>query len=206
MKADLHCHTKLSDGTLGIDDIIILAKNENGRQAINDILSEANITGYYYRPRIDIDLLLSLPPNDVMICTACVAYWHYDDIEDITLKLFNHFKNNFYLEIQNHNTEKQINLNKRIRDLSYKYNIPMIAGLDSHYIYPEDAEIRTAALESKGIRYEDEDGWYMDYPSDEECFARFQAQVAHWPLVIQGSSLQPLSCEHFVKRIATKRV
>lgn len=156
--------------------IVVLAKNENGRQAINDILSEANITGYYYRPRVDIELLLSLPPNDVMICTACVAYWHYDDIEDITLKLFNHFKNNFYLEIQNHNTEKQINLNQRIKSLSYKYNIPMIAGLDSHYIYPKDAEIRTAALESKGIRYEDEDGWYMDYPSDEECFARFQAQ------------------------------
>ena len=35
--------------------IIILAKTENGRQAINDILSEANISGYYYKPRIDLE-------------------------------------------------------------------------------------------------------------------------------------------------------
>lgn len=156
--------------------IVILARNENGRQAINDILSEANLTGYYYRPRLDINLIMSLPADDVFITTACVAFWGYEDIEDVVVKLKKHFKSNFMLEIQNHNTEKQIRLNKYIKKLSHKYNIPMIAGLDSHYIFPEDAIIRDEALLSKGIRYEDEDGWYMDYPSDEECFARFKRQ------------------------------
>ena len=47
--------------------IVLLAKSEMGRQAINDVLSEANISGYYYRPRIDIPLLLSLPKNDVFV-------------------------------------------------------------------------------------------------------------------------------------------
>ena len=37
------------------------AQNENGRQSINDILAEANITGFYYQPRIDLELILSLP-------------------------------------------------------------------------------------------------------------------------------------------------
>ena len=108
--------------------IIILAKTETGRQAINDILAEASITGYYFRPRVDLELLLSLPPKDVFITTACIAFWKYDDIEDIVLKLHNHFKENFMLEIQNHDTEKQINLNKRIIELSNKYDIQMIVG------------------------------------------------------------------------------
>ena len=87
--------------------IIILAKNNNGREALNDILSEASITGYYYKPRVDLDLLLSLPPEDVFITTACIAFSGYDDVDDIILKLHNHFKNNFMLEIQYHNTDKQ---------------------------------------------------------------------------------------------------
>ena len=53
--------------------ICLLAKNENGRKAINRILSEANLTGFYYRARIDYDLLMSLPEDDVWITTACIG-------------------------------------------------------------------------------------------------------------------------------------
>ena len=156
--------------------IIIMAKNENGRQAINDVLSEANITGYYYKPRLDLSLIMSLPPEDVFITTACVAFWGYEDIEEIIVRFASHFKENFMLEIQYHNTPAQIQLNQQIKLLSDKYGIQLIAGMDSHYIYPSEAVLRDEALISKGIRYEDEDGWYLDYPSDEECFARFKVQ------------------------------
>lgn len=156
--------------------IILLAKNENGRRAINRILSDANETGYYFRPRVDIELLLSLPANDVFITSACVAFWHYEDIEDIIEKLHNHFGNNFMLEIQNHDTEKQIELNKRILSVSNRFGIEMIAGLDSHYIYPEDAGQRDYVLAAKNVRYEDEDGWYMDYPDDKTVMNRFLKQ------------------------------
>lgn len=158
--------------------IIILAKNENGRQAINELLSQANETGYYYRPRIDREMIFTLPPRDVFITSRCVAFWGYglEDSDELILALKNYFKDNFMLEIQNHSTEKQIALNVHIKELSKKYNIPMIAGLDSHYIYPEDAIMRDEALKSKGIDYADEQGWYMDYPSDVVCFERFKAQ------------------------------
>ena len=52
----------------------------------------------------------------------------------------------------------------------------MIVGLDSHYIYPEQADERQYILEAKKVEYEDEDGWYMDYPSDEEVLRRFLDQ------------------------------
>jgi DNA polymerase III alpha subunit len=156
--------------------IIMLAKNENGRRAINSILSTANEDGYYFRPRVDVELLLSLPADDVMITTACIAFWHYDDIEDILVQLHNHFKKNLFLEIQYHDTEPQAKLNRRILALSEKYGIEMIVGMDSHYIYPEQSKERDYILAAKNIHYEDEDGWFMDYPDDETTMNRFLKQ------------------------------
>lgn len=156
--------------------IIMLAKNENGRRAINSILSTANEDGYYFRPRVDVELLLSLPADDVMITTACIAFWHYDDIEDILVQLHNHFKKNLFLEIQYHDTESQVKLNQRILSLSEKYGIEMIVGMDSHYIYQEQSKERDYILAAKNIHYEDEDGWFMDYPDDETTMNRFLKQ------------------------------
>lgn len=153
--------------------IIILAKNENGRRQINDILSEASITGYYYRPRVDIELLLSLNPNDVFITSACVAFYKYEDIENIINTLHNHFKDNFYLEVQYHNTDMQKEINKRILNISKKYNINLIMGCDSHYIYEDDYKERDNLLIAKNVHYDDEEGWFMDYPSYDIAYQRF---------------------------------
>lgn len=152
------------------------AKNENGRQALNDVLSEANITGFYYQPRLDLALLLSLPADDIWVTTACLAFWKYEDVEEIVQKLYSHFGANFYLEVQYHNTEKQKEVNRRIVDLSNKYNIPIIMGCDSHYIHPEQEAERTSYLNSKNLFYEDEEGWFLDYPAEKEAFNRFKRQ------------------------------
>lgn len=174
---------KNKDGTIRTNKdksnnhIIILAKNENGRRAINRILSDANETGYYYKPRIDLELIFSLPADDVFITTACVAFWKYEDSDEIVRRMHNYFKDNFMLEIQNHNTAKQIMLNKHIKELSEKYNIPMIVGLDSHYIYPEQSVERDDILAGRNIQYDDNEvGWYMDYPDDDTVRHRFAEQ------------------------------
>lgn len=156
--------------------IIILAKNEDGRQEINEILSTANEDGYYYKPRLDPELIFQLNPHNVFITSACVAFWKYDSIEYLVKRFHEYFGDNFMLEIQNHNTKEQIELNQRIQELSYKYGIELIAGLDSHYIYPEQAQGRDELLKSKGIHYEDEEGWYMDYPDEDTVRRRFMAQ------------------------------
>lgn len=156
--------------------IVVLARNENGRQAINEALSVANEDGYFYKPRLDLELLLSLPPEDVFLTSACVAFWQYEDVEEIVAKLHNHFQNNFMLEIQYHNTERQKDINLRIKDIAHRLGIEMIVGLDSHYIYPEQAETRTELLLSSDIHYPDEDGWYMDYPDDATVKQRFLEQ------------------------------
>lgn len=158
--------------------IILLAKNEEGRRDINEILSIASIDGFYGQPRIDIDLLLKVNPENVMVTTACLKYWIYDDIEEITLKLFDHFGDNFFLEVQYHNTDIQKQINRRIIDLHNKYGIKIILGCDSHYIYPEQYKERNNYLEARGITYdEDEKGLYMDYPDEPEARRRLKEQA-----------------------------
>ena len=154
--------------------IILLAKNEKGRRAINLILSQANIDGFYYQPRIDLELILSLPKNDVWITTACLAgVWKYNDYEDIIVKLHEHFGENLFLEIQAHLTDKQKNVNIKALNLSNKYGIKLIAGVDSHYIDNSNRWERDEFLSSKGLSYLDEEEWFMDYPDGNTLFHRF---------------------------------
>lgn len=156
--------------------IFIAAMNEKGRRALNDVLSEANLTGFYGQPRLDIPLLLSLPKDDVVVTTACIGYWRYDDIEEITAKLHDHFGSNFFLEVQYHNTPAQIELNQRILQLREKLGAQLIMGCDSHYIYPDQAQARIDFLASKGLTYPEEDGWFMDYPDGDTAYQRFANQ------------------------------
>lgn len=146
--------------------IIICAKSNMGREAINDILSEANISGYYYRPRVDLELLMSLPPKDVFLTSACIAFSGYEDVDSVIKQLHDYFGENFMLEIQSHNTPKQIAWNSHLLELSKKWGIELFAGIDSHYIYPQDNILRDDLLASKDVHYEDEEGWFMDYPDD----------------------------------------
>lgn len=157
--------------------IILLALTDKGRRAINKAVSIANKDGYYYgRPRVDMELLLGLPPDDIMVTTACVAFWNkYDDIDAIVMLLSQHFPH-FYLEVQPHDTDKQRDINRHIIELSNVYDISIIAGCDSHYITANQAQDRDELLKSSDIHYEDEDGWYMDYPTYDELVARFKRQ------------------------------
>lgn len=156
--------------------IVLLARTDKGRKAINKILSIANKDGYYARPRIDLELIDQLPIDDVMITTACIAFWNkYDDIDDIVKYLSTSFPH-FYLEVQAHNTPEQKDLNRRIIKISEGLNVPIIAGCDSHVITESQMLDRDELLKSGNIHYEDEDGWYMDYPTYDVLFERFKQQ------------------------------
>ena len=157
--------------------LILLAKNENGRKAINRIISEANVTGFYYKARVDLTLLDTLPESDVWVTTACLGgIWKYDDAEELLVWMHEKFKNNFYIEVQYHHTLKQKVVNKRILELSEKYRIPLIAGMDSHMISNKGKEKRDIFLASRGIIYEDEYGWFLDFPSRQTAIERFRNQ------------------------------
>jgi DNA polymerase III alpha subunit len=177
--------------------IVLLAKNDNGRKKLNRAIYESYASGYYYKNRMDLEILLSLPKDDVFVTSACLAFWHsysiapdmfpfdnntnetggvdYSEIDEIVLKLYNHFTD-FYLEVQANNTDKQKEINKHILELHYKYGIPLIAGTDTHVIYEKQLEDRDDLLRSNHISYPEETGWFMDLPTLKVFIERFQKQ------------------------------
>ena len=159
--------------------IMLVAMNDNGRKEINKIMSLANTDGFYYKPRIDLKCLLSLTPSDVIITTACVAspMFKGENWEESFLKpVYNHFGKNFYLEVQNHNELVQIRHNERLLEVKRKYGIQLIHANDSHYIKPEDAKYRDLFLNAKGMHYEDESNFILDYPDSETIIERYRIQ------------------------------
>ena len=154
--------------------IIIIALNYDGIRELNDIISESNITGMYYKPRIDDELLFSLTPSNFIITTACVAgLWNN---KELILRLKDYFGFNFYLEVQDHNVEIQKEVNRYVLELSKRYNIRIIHANDSHYIYPQDSKDRDLFLKAKGIIYEEENDFILDYPDYDEIVKRYEIQ------------------------------
>jgi DNA polymerase III alpha subunit len=158
--------------------IMLVAMTENARQKINKIMSVANTDGYYYKPRIDLKLLLSLPADEVVVTTACIAgrMFKEDWETKFLIPVKNHFKKNFFLEVQAHVDAKQTEYNKKILDAHRKYNVQLIHANDSHYIYPKDAKNRDLFLKAKGIVYEEEGGFVLDYPDSDEIYKRYAQQ------------------------------
>lgn len=158
--------------------IILLAKNDNGRKKLNRAIYESFKTGYYYKGRMDLDILLNLPSSDICCTTACVAFWNKYDLthlDDVVLRLNDHF-DDFYLEVQANNTDTQKSVNKHILDLHDKYNIPIIGATDSHEITLPQMDDREYLLKSNKINYPEEDGNYMDFPSYNTLVERFKKQ------------------------------
>ena len=176
--------------------IILIAMTEKARYEINKIISIANTDGFYYKPRIGLKELLSLTPTDTIVTTACIASrlsaalprfnaetneWENPDPEKtwyykFLLPIKNHFDSNFFLEVQSHNVWEQANYNKMILALHKEYNIPIIHANDSHYIYEGDSYYRDLFLKAKGIFYEEEKGFKLDYPDYDEILERYKAQ------------------------------
>ena len=188
--------------------IIIIGKNQDAFYQLNEIMSEANKTGFYYKPRIDLKLLLSLNHNNFYITSACIAgVLRNEEAKNIFLEpLLKHFDKNFYLEVQSHPHQRQAAHNSNMLDLSRRYGVKIIHANDSHYIFPEQSKDRDKFLQGKGMRYEEEDGFVLDYPDHETIIQRYKNQGILSDIQIQESLKNTLifdNCEdlYFSKEI-----
>ena len=81
--------------------LVLIALNKNGYRKINLIQSLANQEGFYFHPRVDLELLLTLPKDDVVVTTACLASPLFKSEtyeEDFLIPMYEHFGDNFMLE------------------------------------------------------------------------------------------------------------
>lgn len=189
--------------------LMMVARNEEGKRAMTRIMSESYKTGFYHKPRIDKELLLSLNPNDVLVTTACVGSYigkHDNYEEDFIVPLHNHFGNNFYLEIQDNAHPIQVEYNKKILDLHNKYNIEMFHACDTHYILPEDDKYRDMFLKGKKIFYPDEDGFIMDYPDSDLIFDRYKKQGVFTKEQIEKAINNTLVVDEFEDIVMKKNI
>lgn len=188
--------------------IIIIAKNQDGFYELNEIMSESNRSGFYYKPRIDIELIKRLNPNNFFITSACVGgiLRPSDDMKTLFEAVYGHFGKNFYLEVQNHPFDIQINHNRNMLMLKQHYNMQIIHANDSHYIYPEQAKDRVKFLKGKGINYGDEDSFVLDFPDYDTVVERYKKQglLSDWQIKeAMDNTLIFDKCEelHFDKEI-----
>ena len=131
--------------------LILLVKNEEGYKNLVKLVTEAHLKGFYYKPRVDDDLL-SEHSQGLIALSAClqgkipqlILGKKIKEAEKTARKYQEIFgKDNFYLELQHHpGIPEQEKINKVLISFSKKLNIPLVATNDCHYLRKDDAEVQ----------------------------------------------------------------
>ena len=159
----------------------IFIKDKEGYKNFNYLTYVANTDGFYYKPRIDFDLLFS-KKSGLMATSSCIASkinrlitaGRLKEAEDLFLQFRSNFGDDFYGEIQLNElnykmselTGKTFNIdqlhnNKFIIDMCNKYDVPIMIGGDVHYLDKGDADLQDAIINSKRQAKEGEEGFQI---------------------------------------------
>ncbi|HET7035335.1 MAG TPA: DNA polymerase III subunit alpha [Thermomicrobiaceae bacterium] len=139
--------TAVANRDKGSYHLLLLAENERGYRNLLKLASRASLEGFYYKPRVDLDMLNEL--REGVICTsACLGgpvannflNEKDDEAERLAKTLTELFgRDHFYLEIQDHGIEGQRQTNPQLVALARKLDLPLVATNDVHYVNREDA-------------------------------------------------------------------
>ena len=126
--------------------LILLAKNNQGYKNLSKLVSLGFVEGYYYKPRIDLEILEKY--SEGLIClSACLAgavnqaliNGQEEKAEEVALWHKKVFGEDYYIEIQNNGIPEQVLANQKLVKLARKLDIPLVATNDAHYLKKEDA-------------------------------------------------------------------
>lgn len=184
---------RLTDKRSKIDDhpyhLVLLAKNFQGYQNLMYLTSKAHLDGFYYKPRVDKELLKEYSTG-LIASTACLggeipralrAGYDLEKLKKIVQEYLDIFgEENFYLELQDHpEYPPQNELNGYLIRLGKDLGLPLIVTKDIHYVLPEDAEAQDVlSCISTGKTVDDPDRLRMTeiktyMSSTEEIMAHF---------------------------------
>lgn len=169
--------------------LVLLAENQEGWQNIIKLCSIGFVDGYYYKPRIDHEILRQYK-NGIIALSACLAgevqsYLledNYDEAVKTALLYKDIFgENNFFLEMQDHGMEEQKSVNNSLIKISRETGLKLVATNDVHYINKEDAYFHDVLLciqMQKTIADEDR----MSFPSDEFYLKSYEEMAGLFPV------------------------
>ena len=150
--------------------LILLAKNNKGYQNLSKLVSLGFVEGYYYKPRIDLEILEKY--HEGIIClSGCLAgavsqailNGNIEEAENVAKWHHNVFGEDYYLEIQNNGVKEQVMVNQKIIQIARRLDIPIVATNDAHYLKKEDAYNHEVLLcIQTGKRMTDEDRMRFD--------------------------------------------
>ncbi len=143
----------VKQGKTKLEHLILLAKDDTGYKNISMLNTIAFRDGYYYKPRIDYKTLEKYTEG-VICLSACLAgtipqyimRGQIDEAEKMVVWFKERFKDDFYLEIQNHYLEEDAVVNAKLKEFAKKYDIKLVATNDVHYIYQSDAETQDVLM------------------------------------------------------------
>lgn len=154
--------------------LLLLAENETGYKNLLQIASAAQLEGFYYYPRID-KAFLAKHAEGLICSSGCMSaevprLLEQGRVEEARKSLDWYFevfgKNNFYLELQQHDIQELESINKNLLDLGHRYDARFIATNDVHYIDREDAHLQDILLAIQtGALLSDPDRMRMTDPS-----------------------------------------
>lgn len=154
--------------------LVLLAKNEVGYKNLLKLVSAGYLEGFYYKPRIDHELL-SRHAEGLIGMTAClkgeVPYWFTHENEAKARRIAGEYKDifgkgNFYLEIQYHHIPEQEKANRFLTQLAKDFDLPLVATNNAHYLNRSDAKPHDVLL-CIGTGKRVGDAERMRYASDE---------------------------------------
>ncbi|MDY7095257.1 MAG: DNA polymerase III subunit alpha [Acidobacteriota bacterium] len=134
--------------------LVLLAKNETGYKNLLRLTSASYLEGFYYKPRMDHELLRQ-HSDGIIALSACLKgevneglrLRGKDAAEDAARELMDIFgQENFYLELQNHGIQEQVEANEFLRGLSRKLGVEMVVSNDCHYLRQSDSKAHDALL------------------------------------------------------------
>lgn len=153
-----------TEGKHQIHHLILLCKNLTGYRNLCKLISKAYQEGFYYKPRVDAELLREYSEG-LIATTAClkgeVGYNFFTNQDEkavqAALKFREIFKDDFYLEIQENGIPEQAIVNQKVINFAKDYSIPLVATNDSHYLTREDAAAQEVLMcIQTGKTFEDE--------------------------------------------------
>ena len=153
--------------------LILLAENDIGYHNLMKIVSKGQLEGFYYKPRVDKDILRTY--SEGIIClSACIAgevprlinSGNMDGARRCVQEYIDIFgKDNYFLEIQNHDIPEEKTAAEGLRQLAQEFGIGLVATNDLHYVRREDAEAQDVLLCIQTTSNVDDPG-RMRFPND----------------------------------------
>lgn len=191
----------------GLFHLILLAENLEGYHNLMKIVSLAQLEGFYYKPRVDKDILRTYSKG-IICLSACIAgelpvLIQQDNLQGARLCIEEHLeifgKDNYFLEIQNHDLPEEHKVNRALSQLAKEYDLRLVATNDLHYVRRQDAEAQDVLLciqttstvdEPNRMRFPNDQFYLKSYEEMAEQFTDYPEALANTQIIAERCNVE----------------